>query len=158
MTRRQKPKRKRAKFTNSTKVTLAALSVMGFIGGWDFIARLDSNKEAQASSPNAGNLPLASSPAAEPIIRPTPWPTVPPLAELAPIPTLVPTRTIDGQVPGSLGDTLAVRQDNAPAQIAPIPTLAALPTLAPLPTLPPPPPPPPPAPTWNGGGNFSGGS
>jgi hypothetical protein len=157
MTHRQQPKRKRAKFTNSAKVTLAALSVMGFIGGWDLIARLDTNREAQAS----GNLPPASPPANEPVIIPTPWPTIPPLAELPLIPTLAPTHTTAGQMastqPGSQGDTLAIPQDNAPAQIAPVPTLAPLPTMAPLPTLPPPPPPPP-AQTWNGGGNFSGGS
>jgi hypothetical protein len=162
MSSRQKPKRKRAKFTNSAKVTLAALSVMGFIGGWDLIARLDRIKEAEASSSNTVTLPPTSPPAAELIIRPTPWPTITPLPELSAIPTLVPTRTSAGQTastrPSSQGDTLTVRQDKAPAQIAPVPTLDPLPTLAPLPTMPPPPPPPP-APTWNGGnGNFSGGS
>ena len=158
MTRRQQPKRNRATFTTSAKVTVAALSVMGFIGGWDLIARLDRGQEAQAS----GNLSPASPPATEPIIIPTPWPTIPPLAELPPIPTLAPSRITAEQMaspqPGSQGDTLAVPQDSAPAQLAPVPTLAPLPALSPLPTLPPPPPPPAPAPAWSGNGNFSGGS
>jgi hypothetical protein len=151
-----RPKRKRAAFTGSAKVTLAALSVLGFIGGWDVIARLDHHKEAQASEP----VPVSPAANARVLAQPIPWPTIPPLPELSPIPTLVPTLTTAGQ----RGDSLAAAQPGqqiAPAaiQIAPLPTLAPLPALAPLPTLPAPPPPPPPAPVWNGGGgNQSGGS
>lgn len=152
-----RPKRKRAAFTGSAKVTLAALSVLGFIGGWDVLARLDQNKTAQASEP----APVSPASNARVLVQPTPWPTIPPLPELSPIPTLLPTLTTAGQP----GDSLAAVQSGQPIapaaiQIAPAPTLAPLPALAPLPTLPAPPPPPPP-PVWTdngGGGNQSGGS
>jgi hypothetical protein len=159
MSANQNNKRKRVKFTGGAKVTLAALSMISFVGGWDLIARLD-NKEAQASPPSpvdAQNqllLPVA-----------TPWPTIPPLPNFAPVPTLVPTQTTaqlsDSPQPQRQGDTLAGSANAAPLQIAPVPTLVPLPTLAPLPAMPqlPPPPPPPPVQTWNGGGgNQSGGS
>jgi hypothetical protein len=78
------------------------------------------------------------------------------LADVPPIPTLIPTLTTAGQ---PIGDTppegAAVENIAAPApiQIAPLPTLAPLPE---MPAPPPPPPPPPPAPV--SGGNQSGGS
>jgi hypothetical protein len=154
----QKPRatRKRAAFTGSAKVTLAALSVLGFIGGWDVIARLDHQKEAQASEP----APLSPVVNANRLLQPTFWPTIRPLPELSPIPTLAPTLTTARQ----LGEALAAGQSGQPIepaaiQFAPVPTLAPLPALAPLPTLPAPPPPP--APVWTdsgGGGNRSGGS
>ena len=50
----QKPKRKRAKFTGSARITLAAVSVAGFVGGWNLIARLEE-KEAQANEPQPVN-------------------------------------------------------------------------------------------------------
>ena len=79
MTMRHKPKRKRVKFTTSAKVTLAAMSVMGFIGGWDLIARLESS-DAQAGPQIPDDLLPALRPVTEPAITPTPWPTIPPLA------------------------------------------------------------------------------
>jgi len=149
-----KPKRKRMKFTGGAKVTLAALSMIGFVGGWDLIARLDK-QEAQASPPSpAGSENRLMEPS------PTPWSTIPPLAEIPPIPTLAPA-----QAAISPGDSLQSNRQNdslasaAPVQMAPVPTLAPLPALAPLPPMPKlPPPPPPPAQTWTGGGNSSGGS
>ncbi len=154
-TQKPKPKRKRAAFSGSAKVTLTALSVLGFIGGWDVIARLDNNKEAQASKPAPVN-PEANT---RLVAQPTPWPTIPPLPELSPIPTLAPTLTTAGLPGSSLTSTQPSLQiEPAAVQIAPVPTLAPLPALAPLPTLPAPPPPPP-GPVWNGGGgNQSGGS
>jgi hypothetical protein len=141
----QKPNRKRVKFTGSARVTLAALSVISFVGGWDLIARLD-NQEAQASPKNL-NLPQNQSP------QPTPWPTIAPLTNLPPIPTLIPTQTAS-QVAG------LPAENTAPMQPVSVPTLAPLPALAPLPPMPELPalPPPVAAQTWNGNGNHSGGS
>ena len=141
-----KLKRKRTKFTGGAKVTLAALSVISFVGGWDLIARLDW-QEAQASPSEAAST-------ANQLPRPTPRPTIAPLTNLPPIPTLPPTQTADLSQP--------VQMDSAAASevSAPVPTLTPLPDLAPLPPMPELPPlPPSPVQTWNGGnGNHSGGS
>lgn len=138
------PKKKRTKLTTGGKITLTAFSLMGFIGGWNLIAHLDK-PTAQADE-------LPPRPASSPVLpAPTPWPTVPPLVDRQPVPTLLPTRTILGadQPPVSF------KPEVQPVQIAPLPTLAPLPALAPLPELPaaPPPPPPPPVPNqqWSGG-------
>jgi hypothetical protein len=153
-------RRKQTKLTGGVKVTLAALSVMSFIGGWDLIARLERTKEAKASGPD---LPSSSLSAVNP--TPTPWPTIAPLPEFAVIPTLVPT--LVSQAAGSLSPTgsqgsVTAGQNSPVFQIAPLPTPAPLPTLAPLPVMPaPPPPPPPPQPpsSGSGGGSHrSGGS
>ena len=157
----QKSKRKRTKFSGNAKITLAAVSMIGFVGGWNLIARLE-HEEAQANEPQPFN--------PEPVLQPaslaptsTPWPAIPPLPELSPIPKLRPTLTTaqlgDTLTPSQQGDTLKPLLDPVAVQVAPLPTLAPPPPLAPLPPLPEPPPPPPPAPAWNGGGgNHSGGS
>jgi len=139
-----KIKRKQTKFTGGTKVTLAALSVISFVGGWDLIARVD-NQKAQAKPSNPVS-PQNSLPV------PTPWPTIAPLSALPPIPTLPPSNTASS--PAVQADSSAIITENpAPAQLAPIPALAPLPPMPDLPPLPPPP-----AQTWNGNGNHSGGS
>jgi|GEM_PF-1681479 len=144
----------RAKFTTSAKLALTAFSVMGFIGGWNMIGRVEkqlnrNDKPAPAPSPSLWPTPTSIT------VSPTPWPTIQPLTELPPIPTLVPTFTTVGH-PAQSGTQL----DTAPStsvQFVPIPTLAPLPALE-LPTIPPPPPPPLPPPIPAGGGNSSGGS
>lgn len=143
----------RAKFTTSAKLTLTAFSVMGFIGGWNMIGRMEKQlnpTDEPAPSPSPSLWPTPASLA----IPPTPWPTIQPLTELAPIPTLEPAFTNVGQPAQS--EAQLDTSTSALVQFAPIPTLAPLPALAPLPTIPPPPPPPPPMSA--GGGNHSGGS
>lgn len=145
-------RRKPAKFTTSARLTLTAFSVMGFIGGWNMIGRMEKqanppNEPAPTPSPLPGPTPASAS------VSPTPWPTIRPLGQLPPIPTLEPAFTNGGQ-PAQLGTQLDT-STSSPVQFAPIPTLAPLPALEPLPTIPAPPPPPP-IPAW--GGNQSGGS
>jgi hypothetical protein len=147
----------RRKFTGRARVTLTAVSLMSFLGGWNLIARLE-NQTAQA-----GSIPLKP-PSLPTSTLPTPaaWPTVQPLAEIPPIPTLVPTRTTWPTTGAGLQSDQTGQEKftgaPAPVTLAPLPALAPLPTLAPLPPLPAlPPPPPPPAPA-GGGGNNSGGS
>ena len=153
MTTGRPAKRKPPKFTGSAKITLAALSVIGFVSSWNLIARLDDNKvqanEGTPVPPPPPPLPLPPPPG------PTPWPTIPLLADIPPIPTLNPTLTTAGQPADltSAAGAAAVNVAPAPLQLAPLPTLAPLPE---MPAPPPPPPPPPPAPA--GGGNRSGGS
>lgn len=152
VTRISPGRKNRRKFTTSTKVTVTALSVLSFIGGWDLIARLE-NQDAQADA-----LPSTPAPALSPTaisLPATPWPTIPPLAELPPIPTLLPTLTTFGQIDASIQPLRGGDSSVGRIELAPLPVLAPLPTLAPLPPMPAPPPPPAPA---GGGGNRSGGS
>lgn len=144
-----KTKKPSTKLTHSSRISLTALSLLGLLGGWNMIARLEK-QEVQADESTPLPLPVVGPTSIPP--SPTPWPTVQPLAELPPIPTLVPTLTTQGQNAVNL----------APLPLISLPTPVALPTLAPLPALPTPPPPPPPpppvpiqpAPNWN----QSGGS
>jgi len=141
---------KRTVLTNSAKVTLTAASILSFIGGWNLIARLE-HREAQAneSDPNS-HLPAVTMPTSA-RTSPTRWPTISPLAEVPPIPTLVPTLTPVGQFGTPVrpaGQNESVDGiSGVPIQIAPLPTLAPLPE---LPALPPALP--------AGGGHRSGGS
>ncbi len=137
------PRKRPQKFTNSARVTLATLSVLSFIGGWNLIGRLEQ-AEAQTNEPSAPPPPTPTS------LRstPTPWPTILPLADIPAVPTLLPTLTTSGQ---QKIDMPAV--EVSPINLAPLPALAPLPTLAPLPQMPVPPPPPPPVVN-----NHSGGS
>lgn len=147
-------KRKPHKFTGRAKMAVAALSILSFVGSWDLIARSDQNYQAQASKPTA-LLPTAY---ARPP-TPTPWPAIPSLAEIPPIPTLAPTLTLQHSTllaNSEQGEALGSNPEVALFQPAPVPTLASLPTLAPLPSLPAPPPAPPIVSA--GGGNHSGGS
>lgn len=149
-TKRRKP----TKFTTTGKITLTAVSVIGFIGGWNAIARLE-NQQAQASEATLSPLPVLTPAAAIPA-APTPWPTVSPLAALPPIPTLAPQFSTTDVQTGSqavAGASPANRVQMAPLQLAPLPTLAPLPA---VPQAPPPPPPLPPPPA--GGWATSGGS
>jgi len=146
-------RRKPAKFTTSARLTLTAFSVMGFIGGWNIIGRLEkqanpTDEPAPAPSPLPWPTPASAS------VSPTPWPAIQPLGKLPPIPTLEPAFTNGGQ-PAQTGTQLDTPTSSS-VQFAPIPTLAPLPALEPLPTIPAPPPPPPPMPA--GGRNQSGGS
>jgi hypothetical protein len=137
-----KTRRKQMKVTTGAKITLTALSLLSFMGGWDLLARLDPRHQVQASAP---------APIPQRLIRPTPtpWPTVRPLAQRPLIPTLEPilitppTASLSGS-----------EQGNGPVLTNDNPILAPIPTLAPLPPLPAPPPP---APS-GGGNNHSGGS
>lgn len=139
-------KRKSKKFTGSAKIALGALSVTGFVGGWNFIGRL----EAQEKQPD----PLSSPQPVLVLPTSTPLPAISPLPGIAPIPTLA-NRTVK----------IVVNSANAASSIepnkaipAPLPAIAPLPTLAPLPPMPQPPPPPP-APVWNNSQpSQSGGS
>jgi len=142
---RTKLKRKPKGLTAGAKTLLAAFSMLGFIGGWNAIARLEW-QDVQADEPSQPTItPTSTS------IRPTPtpWPTIPPLAKIPPIPTLSPALITVGQaanpVQAGLPDSgPGVGEANAFVQTAPLPTPAPLPTLAPLPPMPellPPPPP-----------------
>ena len=139
------------KFTGSAKVTLAAFSLIGFVGSWNLIARVE---DRQAKANELPPPPLA--PAIAPVViapMPTPWPTVAPLPELQAIPTL---RSVANPAIGAAPATEinpVITLDIAPIQLAPLPTMAPLP---PMPDAPPPPPPPPPMPA--GGWQNSGGS
>jgi len=138
----------RSKFTTSSKVTLSALSIMSFFGGWNVIGHL-AQKPVKADEP--------ATPLPAPMNTATPWPTLSTQVDLAPIPTMFPTLT--RPEPLNLPDLPQIDLNALPAAIAPIPTLAALPPLAPLapmPTMAPPPPMPAapqfaPAPTKSGG-------
>ncbi len=147
-------KRRPAKFTGSAKITITALSMLGFVGGWNMIARIEAS-EAQAGEPAMAPLPSAQpvTAQAEALPLPTPWPTIAPLPQLAPIPTLVPTLTAAGEVAVQVQPVANI--ELAPMQLAPLPTMAPLP---PIPEAPPPPPPPPPMPVPAGGWQNSGGS
>jgi hypothetical protein len=140
------PKRKSKKFTGSAKVTLAALTVTGFVGGWNYIGRLEA-QEKQADPPSPP----------QPVVWPnsTPLPAIPALSGIAPIPTLA-SHTV--KVVVNSASTTSSTETNR-AMPAPLPEIAPLPTLAPLPPMPQPPPPPP-APVWNNSSqsNQSGGS
>ena len=129
-------RRIRSKFSLNAKITLAACTVLSFIGIWDLIARMEHrNAKVDKSAPAPD---LRTHPQRIPF-TPAPWPTIPPLSEIPPIPTLAPTSTTwaqfiqAGQVPNSdgAGETII--------QLAPLPMLAPLPTLAPLPDIPEPP-------------------
>ena len=139
-----------AKFTGSARVTLAAISLIGFVGGWNLIARVE-NQEAQAdTSPTPPVLPTPSTLA---MPTPTPWPAIAPPPELSPVPTL---RSIGNSVANLVPETApnpVTSLEIAPVQVAPLPTMAPLP---PVPDAPPPPPPPPPMPA--DGWQNSGGS
>lgn len=146
------PKRKPAKFTATGKITVTALSLMGFIGGWNVIARFN-HSTAQANEP--AQLPAASRPTERPTA--TPWPTIAPLATLPPLPTLEIKPTALNQ-PGSSAPAAgpAVKIELAPIQLAPLPTLAPLPAVpaAPIPLTPLPAPPA----SSSSGSHRSGGS
>jgi hypothetical protein len=149
-----KPKRTPAKFTASAKVTVAALSMMGFMGGWNLIARVDSQK----SQANAAPPPPVAVPQ-NPVAAMPQLPALPPIAplpEIRPVPTLMPLISPYGDLPAVEAQPIA-KLDLAPVQVAPLPTMASLP---PMPDMPPPPPPPPPAPAPlpAGGWQNSGGS
>lgn len=145
-------KRRPAKFTGGAKITITALSLFGFVSGWNLIARMETS-EAQAGGPTATPLPSPQPVTLRDDIVPTPWPTIAPLPQLKPIPTLVPTLTTSGAI--TVQTQPAVNNlDLTPVQLAPLPTMAPLP---PMPETPPPPPPPPP-PMPAGGWQQSGGS
>ncbi len=143
--------KKRAKFTNSARITLSALSLLGFVGGWNLIGQLEKEDEALASEPVAPPTPVQASVTTNFVPKFPEWPTISPMTEIAPVPTLIPTRTTLGQIDASFTQDSTLNVEPVLDQIpvaAPVPTLAPLPALAPLPELPsaplPPPPPPPP--------------
>ena len=139
-----------SKFTGSARVTLAAVSLIGFVGSWNLIAHVE-NRQAQANEPPPTPVPTIAPVVIAP--APTPWPTIAPLADLQPVPTL---RSVTNSAIDSVSETAVnpvISLDIAPIQIAPLPTMAPLPA---IPDMPPPPPPPPPMPA--GGWQNSGGS
>jgi hypothetical protein len=145
-------RQKRAKLTHKARATLTAFSLLSFIGGWNVIAHLEK-KDNTVSNVNPVPSPTPTT------IRPTPtpWATIPPLVDIPPIPTLLPTRTTTGE--GLSTEAVQTNDNNVVIQAAPLPTMVPLPTLAPIPELPTPPPPPPPQPLQQAGGNnHSGGS
>ena len=120
-------KRKPKKFTSSGKVTLTALSLLGFFGGWNAIGRMEYRDTPVAQpSDNANSGPVF----ALPVSTPTPWPTIAPLAIIPPIPTLKSELTTSG-------DNLEPATADIAANIVPTPiNLEPLPTFAPLPPMP----------------------
>lgn len=152
-------RRKRQEFTVGAKMTLTALTVMGFIGTWNIIARLESQAAANEVVPEA--LPAPAQTTVPIRLASTPWPTIPPLTELPPMPDLNSTLMTFEQSPG----TVPLEQGAVPAtkplvdlaEIAPIPTLGPLPTLEPIPPFPEIPPLSNPI-AATGNGHHSGGS
>ena len=157
MTKR-KPARK---VTTGHKISLATLSVLGAVAGWNAIGRLENSQTATPAAVIARPVPT--------VAAALPWPTIAPLVEIPrldvqPLPTLIP---VAGQLTQGDAPALAGGMAAAPDTLA-MPSLAPLPTLAPLLTMPeyvPPPPPAPvqvaaaPPPPSNGGGNnVSSGS
>ena len=129
--------RRQFSLSASAKLTLMMVTVMGFVGGWNFLARLEDRKKLQ---PNESEL-IPAQVAMPLLVTPTPWPTVAPLSKSAPIPTLQPTLTTFGQyINATQNGNLATQVREVGVEI--MPALAPLPTLAPLPALPAPPPPP----------------
>lgn len=123
--KQQKPKPK--KFTGGAKVTLTALSLLGFFSGWNVIGRME-NKETLAARPST--TPSAGPAFSLPVSTPTPWPTIAPLADIPPIPTL------QSGLAKSTGGWQPAPVDIA-ANIVPTPlSLEPLPTFAPLPPMP----------------------
>lgn len=118
-------------------MTLAALSLLGFLGGWDTVARFTSRQTKPDNPPPSPVYRQA------PVV-PTPWPTI------APLPTLPPVTPLASDLGLPIGSDLPL--------MAGVPQLAPLPTLAPLPPLPAPPPLPAMPVIAAGGGNHSGGS
>jgi len=126
-------KRRNQKFTSEAKITITALSLLGFVGGWNLIAHSENQVQASSDVNSTQNNIIS-------------WPSLAPLPEIPAVPTLVPlemTFEIDDY------EIDEIQQMVLP-EIAPLPTLAPLPTPAPLPELPPMP-----APNWN---QHSGGS
>lgn len=139
---------KRKKLTPNARLALGALSLAGFLGGWNVIGRVE-NQAAQADV-----LPTSTA-SPPPTAAPTRWPTIIPLSDAPPIPTLRPTLTT-ATIPLPDASLSGSKLDLPTFDLAPLPTLAPMPTLAPLPEMPAPPPPPPPAPSSPG--RRSGGS
>lgn len=146
-------RRRPGKFTASAKITLTAFSVMGFVGGWNLIGRLEK-QSTPAIEPTLNPVSFPTPATTANRATPTPWPAIPPLPEIPPIPTLDLASANLNQLSGN---TPLTNSNPDTIHIAPIPTLAPLPTPAPLPTIPAPPPPPPPV-IMPAGGNHSGGS
>lgn len=143
------------KFTGSARVTLAAFSLIGFVGSWNLIAHVE-NRQAQANGSSLPTLVPTAPVVIVPTLTPTPWPTIAPLLEFQPVPTLnsVANSTIDAAAETAINPVITL--DIAPIQVAPLPTMAPLPAIPDMPAPPPPPPPPPPMPA--GGWQNSGGS
>ncbi len=156
-------KRKQAsKITKGHKISLATLSVLGVVAGWNTIGRVESsNKAAQA-------VVLATP---EPIVAgATPWPTIAPIADIPrldvrPLPTLAfvaGTATQNNSLNVTDGEMASSVSNLAMPSMAPLPTLAPLPTMPEY--VPPPPPAPvqvaaaPPPPSNGGDNNVSAGS
>jgi hypothetical protein len=129
-------RRKRQEFTVGAKVTLTALTVMGFIGTWNIIARMES-RAALADEMPPEALPAPAQTAIPIRLTPTPWPTIPALTELPLIPDL---NTEPKAFFGPSPETVQLAGGGVPAtetrvdfaQIAPIPTLGPLPALEPI--------------------------
>jgi hypothetical protein len=154
-------KKKNNKISRMDKLTIGAFSVLGLIGGWNFIGNMENTNSAKTMDIDevATPTPLPIRP------TPTPWPTIPPLKqnsrlEIKALPTLA------GVSPESGADDFDQKAgDSAKSfELPAMSSAAAIPTLAPLPALAeyvPPPPPPPSQPSSNnggGGGNRSTGS
>jgi uncharacterized membrane protein YgcG len=149
-------RKKNNKVTAGHKVTLGAVSVLGLVGGWNFIGHVE-NTAATEEAPT--EVPATPTPTTVPP-TPTPWSEIQPLAqiprlEVKAVPTLVVNALPGGQADPSIqtGQQTAVSFD-----LAAVPVAAPLPTLAPLPSLPQyvPPPPPPPS-QANSSSNKGGG-
>ena len=125
-------KRKPKKFTSSGKVTLTALSLLGFFGGWNAIGRMEyRDTPAAQPSDNANSGPVF----ALPVSTPTPWPTIAPLADIPPIPTLKsePAMPVGSWEPAT--GEIAINTVPTPISLAPLPTFAPLPPVPSIPEL-----------------------
>ena len=128
--RNKQQKRKPKKFTGGAKVTLTALSLLGFFGGWNTIGRMENQNMMDAQPPDSSNPGPAFT---LPVSTATPWPTIAPLADIPPIPTLQSNlMTPTGNWQPATTD-VATKIVSAPLSLEPLPTFAPLP---PMPSIP----------------------
>jgi hypothetical protein len=128
--RNRQQKRKPKKFTGGAKVTLTALSLLGFFGSWNAIGRMENPEilvTQPPENPNPGPALTLS------ISTPTPWPTLAPLADIPPIPTLQSNQMTPAGSWQSATTDIAAKIVSAPPGLEPLPTFAPLP---PMPSIP----------------------
>ncbi len=155
--------KKTNKINAGHKVTMGALGVLGIVGGWNIIGRMESAAAAEVpiveATPRPTPRPVPPSP--------TPWPAIQPLVQ-SPRLQLEPLPAPAAGGPAGRQPTASAQADQNTAvslDLSTLPSAAPLPTLAPLPALPEyvPPPPPPPSQSSakqpsNGGGGGGGGN
>jgi hypothetical protein len=128
--RSKQPKRKPKKFTGVGKITLTALSLLGFFGSWNAIGRMEYQETPAAQPSDNANLKPALASA---VSTPKPWPTIAPLADIPPIPTLKSELTTSADQWDPATADIAANSVPAPISLEPLPTFAPLPAMPSIP-------------------------